>query len=106
VARAIVLRQASEVCAMVMVAARDLALVAGQPGAAPVPVVLGGSVLAARDPLLTTAITARLAAELPGGDVRIVDVPPVVGAALLGLDYLGAPPGAAERLRTCARTIG
>ncbi len=65
----------------------------------PVPVVLGGSVLAARDELLTSAITARLAAQLPSSDVRIVDVPPVVGAALLGLDAAGAGPAVAARLR-------
>jgi hypothetical protein len=28
-----------------------------------------------------------------------VDVPPVAGAALLGLDHVGAPPAAAARLR-------
>jgi N-acetylglucosamine kinase-like BadF-type ATPase len=106
VARAIVLRQADEVCAMVMAAARELGLIGGGPDAAPVPLVLGGSVLAARDPLLTAAITDRLAAELPRGQIRIVDLPPVIGAALLGLDHLGAPPGAAARLRECARVIG
>jgi hypothetical protein len=68
-----------------------------------VPVVLGGSVLAARDPLLTTAITERLAKQLPGAEVRIIDAPPVLGAALLGLDHLGAPQTTAARLRECAR---
>ena len=91
---------------MVMAAARELGLIGGGPDAAPVPLVLGGSVLAARDPLLTAAITDRLAAELPRGEIRIVDLPPVIGAALLGLDHLGAPPGAAARLRECARVIG
>jgi N-acetylglucosamine kinase-like BadF-type ATPase len=43
VARAVVLRQADEVCAMVTVAARNLGLVDGAPDGAPVPVVLGGS---------------------------------------------------------------
>ncbi len=100
VARAVVLRQADEVCAMATVAARNLGLIGGGPDGTPVPVVLGGSVLAARDPLLTEAITARLAAELPASSVRIVDAPPVLGAALLGLDHVGADPAVAARLRS------
>jgi hypothetical protein len=68
-----------------------------------VPLVLGGSVLAARDPLLTSAITERLAKQVPGAEVRIIDALPVLGAALLGLDHLGAPPSTAARLRECAR---
>ena len=103
VARAVVLRQADEVCAMATVAAQNLGLADGTPDGAPLPVVLGGSVLAARDPLLTSAIKERLAKQLPGAEIRIIDAPPVLGAALLGLDYLGAPPAAAARLRAdCA----
>jgi N-acetylglucosamine kinase-like BadF-type ATPase len=98
VARAVVLRQADEVCAMVTVAARNLGLVGG-PDRPSVPVVLGGSVLAARVPLLTDGITERLAAQLPNAEVRIIDAPPVLGAALLGLDHVGAPVAALTRLR-------
>jgi len=105
VARAVVLHQAEEVCTMAAVAARNLGLVDGTPDGGPLPLVLGGSVLAARDPLLTSAIIEGLAKQLPGAEVRIIDAPPVLGAALLGLDYLGAPPDAALRLRECARTI-
>jgi N-acetylglucosamine kinase-like BadF-type ATPase len=103
VARAVVLRQADEVCAMATVAARNLGLVDGAPDGARVPLVLGGSVLAARDPLLTSAITERLAKQVPGAEVRIIDALPVLGAALLGLDHLGAGPSTAARLRECAR---
>jgi N-acetylglucosamine kinase-like BadF-type ATPase len=99
VGKAVVVRQADEVCAMATVAARNLGLVGGSPDGAPVPVVLGGSVIAARDPLLTAAITERLAAHLPGARVRIIDAPPVLGAALLGLDQAGAPAGCFARLR-------
>ncbi len=99
VARAVVLRQADEVCAMVTVAARNLGLQSGGPDGTSVPVVLGGSVLAARDPLLTSAILERLAAQLPCAQVRIVDAPPVLGAALLGLDQVGAGAAAMARLR-------
>jgi hypothetical protein len=63
------------------------------------PVVLGGGLLAARDPLLTAAVIERVKAGAPHAAVRISDVPPVAGAALLGLDHLGAGPEAERRLR-------
>ena len=68
-------------------------------GDQPVPVVLGGGVLTARDPLLTEEIIKRFADEAPLVTPTIVDIPPVAGAALLGLDEIGAPPGAQARLR-------
>ena len=95
----LVRRQASEVCAMALTAIRRL----GLDGAA-VPVVLGGSLLAAADPLLTRLVTEGLAAGAPAAEPRIVDVPPVAGAALLGLDQAGAGPGAEARLRAAFRT--
>lgn len=99
VARAVVLRQADEICAMATVAARTLELAGGGPDGTPVPVVLGGSVVAARDPLLTGAIIERFAAQLPAAEVRIIDAPAVLGAALLGLDQAGASAAALARLR-------
>ena len=63
------------------------------------PVVLGGGVLTARNPLLTAAIERQLATAAPDAVPRIVDVPPVAGAALLGLDFLEADPAAERRLR-------
>ena len=63
------------------------------------PVVLGGGMLAARDPLLTAAVIEGIKADAPDAAVRITDVPPVAGAALLGLDYLGAGTDAERRLR-------
>ncbi len=99
VARAVVARQADEVCAMAVVAARTLGLAGGGPDATGVPVVLGGSVLAARNPLLTAAITERLSAQLPAAMVRIIDAPPVLGAALLGLDQADVPAASLARLR-------
>src|SRR3984893_13790259 len=62
------------------------------------PVVLGGGVLTARHPLLTGWITERLAAGAPAADVRVTDVPPIAGAALLGLDQTGARARATPRL--------
>jgi N-acetylglucosamine kinase-like BadF-type ATPase len=94
VAAALVRRQAEEICAMVLTVMRRLDLT----GLA-TPVVLGGGVLAARDPLLTTCTIDSITAAAPRAVVRITDVPPVAGAALMGLDYLGAGPGAERRLR-------
>jgi N-acetylglucosamine kinase-like BadF-type ATPase len=102
VAQSVLLRQAEEICVMAEVAARRLGLDAPR-SAEPLPVVLGGSVVTARNKLLTSAVTERLTASLPGSDVRIVDIPPIAGAALLGLDHVGAPPSAAARLRDGAR---
>jgi N-acetylglucosamine kinase-like BadF-type ATPase len=96
VAADVVRRQATEICTMATVAARRLGLTGA------VPVVLGGSLMTARDPLLSGTIRELILAELPGADVRTVDVPPVAGAALLGLDHVGAPPGVAARLRESA----
>jgi N-acetylglucosamine kinase-like BadF-type ATPase len=94
VAAGLVRRQAEEICAMALTVMRRLSLT----GLA-TPVVLGGSVLAAHDPLLTAEIIDGIKAVAPQAVVRITDVPPVAGAALLGLDHLGAGPGAERRLR-------
>ncbi|MGP3980014.1 N-acetylglucosamine kinase [Streptomyces sp. KR80] len=94
VARAIVHRQAEEVVAMATVALTHLDLLDEE-----TPVLLGGSVLAARHPLLHDRITELLAERAPKADPRVVTARPVLGAALLGLDHTGAPPRAARRLR-------
>ena len=60
VALSLVERQAEEVCAMAVTAIRRLDLDADQE-IRTIPVVLGGGVLEARNPLLTDAITRRLA---------------------------------------------
>jgi N-acetylglucosamine kinase-like BadF-type ATPase len=62
-------------------------------------VVLGGGILAARHRLLTSGVEARLKREAPAALPRYVQVPPVVGAALLGLDRLGFGTAAQTRLR-------
>jgi N-acetylglucosamine kinase-like BadF-type ATPase len=94
VARDLVERQAQEICVMAVTAMRRLGL-----SASGTPVVLGGGLLEARDKLLTTAVEERLAAAAPGAVPRVVTIPPIAGAALLGLDYLGADARAARRLR-------
>jgi N-acetylglucosamine kinase-like BadF-type ATPase len=94
VALSLVERQAAEVCAMAEGAMRQI----GLPPAG-TPVVLGGGVLEARDPLLLAEIDRQLAVAAPGAFARVLDVPPIAGAALLGLDHTGASAAARQRLR-------
>jgi N-acetylglucosamine kinase-like BadF-type ATPase len=94
VAQGLVRRQAEEISVMALAAMRRLGLTT-----LPTPVVLGGGVLTARHPLLITEITNRITAAAPQAAVIIVAVPPIAGAALLGLDYVGAGPDAERRLR-------
>jgi N-acetylglucosamine kinase-like BadF-type ATPase len=101
VARRLVLRQAEEVCAMALAAMRRLDLTGQE-----TPVVLGGAILAAQDALLMSAIRQGIAAGAPRAQVRVTAIPPVAGAALLGLDHVGAGPGAEERLRAAYAVPG
>jgi hypothetical protein len=68
-----------------------------------VPVVLGGGVLSARFPRMSQVIEATLTARAPRARCVIADVAPVVGAALLGLDAIGAPQAAAAALLSAER---
>jgi N-acetylglucosamine kinase-like BadF-type ATPase len=94
VARDLVRQQADEICRMALVAMRRLGLTGLK-----TPVVLGGGLLTARDPLLTASVVDGIAAEAPEAEVRIVDVPPIAGAVLLGLDEVGLAPSAEEKVR-------
>jgi N-acetylglucosamine kinase-like BadF-type ATPase len=94
VAMAVVERLAQEVFLMVRVAMDRLGL-RGQPA----DVVLGGGVLAARHPQLLNAVSQRINRHAPHANVLVVDHPPVVGAALLGFDALGATPDAEASIR-------
>ncbi|WP_031065521.1 N-acetylglucosamine kinase [Streptomyces sp. NRRL WC-3742] len=87
-------RQADEIVRLAVVALTRLDLLDS-----PAPVVLGGGVLAARQPLLLDNVTARLAEAAPLAEPRVVDAPPVLGAALLGLDHLRAGAVAQARVR-------
>lgn len=94
VAAAIVRRQAEEIVSMATVALRRLDLLDE-----PAPVVLGGGVLTAGHPLLVDTVVRLLFDAAPKAVPQVVDVPPVVGAALLGLDQIGAPLEAQAELR-------
>jgi N-acetylglucosamine kinase-like BadF-type ATPase len=94
IAAQLVRRQAEEIAIMALTVMRRLHLT-GQA----TPVVLGGGVMRGRNESLTRQITELVAAGAPHAAVHIVDAPPVVGAALLGLDHTGAPPEAEHRLR-------
>jgi N-acetylglucosamine kinase-like BadF-type ATPase len=94
VAVEVVRRQADEVVALAATAIRRLGVLDEQ-----IDVVLGGGVLTAGHPLLMGEIDGRLAEQAPKAVARVVEAPPILGAALLGLDRIDAPRGAQERLR-------
>ncbi|MFJ4599070.1 N-acetylglucosamine kinase [Streptomyces griseoluteus] len=94
VARSLVERLAEEVTSMATIALTRLDLLTE-----PTPVLLGGSVLAAGHPQLDQGIRTRLTAQAPLAEAQSVTAPPVLGAALLGLDHLDATPAALERAR-------
>ena len=64
-----------------------------------VPVALGGGLMQSGDARLIGAIKAGLARVAPAAGVHVTGSPPIVGAALLGLDELGAGTEAQQRLR-------
>jgi N-acetylglucosamine kinase-like BadF-type ATPase len=94
VAAEVVRHQAEEIVAMAVVAMRRLDLLDE-----PTDVVLGGGVLTAGHPLLMEQVVRLLSAAAPKAVPHVVDVPPVVGAALLGLDRTKAAPTAHAQLR-------
>ncbi|MFD5251607.1 N-acetylglucosamine kinase [Streptomyces bobili] len=93
VARTLVDRLAAEVVGMATVALTRLDLLEKE-----TPVLLGGGVLTAGHPQLDETITALLAAGAPKATPKVVRQPPVLGAALLGLDRVRA--GQAPQLKT------
>ena len=94
VARTVVNRLADEISVMAITAMRRLGLTV-----LATPVILGGGVITARNPQLMDGILRRLAEAAPAAVVRVIDVPPVAGAALLGLDHVNSGSAAASRLR-------
>jgi N-acetylglucosamine kinase-like BadF-type ATPase len=94
-AREIVDRLADEIVAMVTSALRRLRMTRKD-----TEVVLGGGVARGRDPQLLGRIGEGVAAVAPAASLQVVDAPPVIGSALLGLDELGARKGAYGRVRS------
>lgn len=94
VASGIVARQVDEVVAMAGAAIRRLGLTGRD-----VDVVLGGGLFHRDAPAFIERIGAEIRTIAPAARLHQVAAPPVVGAALLGLDRLGASSGAGERLR-------
>jgi N-acetylglucosamine kinase-like BadF-type ATPase len=93
-ASAVVARLAQEVFLMVRVAIDRLGI-----GNESTDVVLGGGVLTARQPQLVDEVSRRIHGHAPGARVQVADSPPVVGAALLGLDALGLTASVEPRVR-------
>jgi hypothetical protein len=94
VALRVVERLSEEVCLFAIVALRRLGLL--DAGA---DIVLGGGVLTGSGAVVLDRIADRLAVAAPGARIKLVTEPPVVGAALLGLDLVGAEPGAEAIVR-------
>jgi N-acetylglucosamine kinase-like BadF-type ATPase len=97
VAGEIVAQMADEIAAMATAAIRRLGMtVAGTP------IVLGGGVLAARHPMLSTRVEARIAEAGEGAEFIYVTGRPILGAALLGLERVGSmlDPDAVGLLRS------
>ena len=94
VAREVIDRQADEVVTMAGTAIRRLHM-----QRLDVDVVLGGGIFRNGDHAFFDRIGAGLREVAPAAQVRVLTAPPVVGAAMMGLDRLGAPKGAQARVR-------
>jgi N-acetylglucosamine kinase-like BadF-type ATPase len=94
VAADIVARLAGEIVAMARVALERLELADEQ-----AEVLLGGGLLQSGDGPLGAAVEAELRRVAPRANVTTPSSPPIVGAALLGLDAIGASPEAQQRTR-------
>jgi N-acetylglucosamine kinase-like BadF-type ATPase len=98
VARGILIRLADELVAMATALIRRLRMTELDPE-----VVLGGGVFQATDPAFYARIEAGVKAVAPAASIVRLTAPPMLGAALLGLDRLAASgaadPAAEARIR-------
>jgi N-acetylglucosamine kinase-like BadF-type ATPase len=94
IARSLVDRQADEIVTMATAAIRKLGM-----EDLDVHVALGGGVFRNRFAPFPERIRSGVRAVAPRARVSVLSDPPIVGAALLGLDRLGAPRPAERRLR-------
>ncbi len=95
VAGTLVQRLADEVASFAIAALRRLELTSTS-----VPIVLGGSILAARIPALEDEVRQRIVAVAPDAELLFPADPPILGAALLAMDAVGVDAEAADRLRS------
>jgi N-acetylglucosamine kinase-like BadF-type ATPase len=91
IARSLIRRQGEEIAIMAASCLDRLDLLT-----APVPVVLGGGVLAGRNPGLWDAMTTTLSSRAPLAVPVHVAGPPIIGAALLALESAGARASVVE----------
>jgi N-acetylglucosamine kinase-like BadF-type ATPase len=101
VAAGVVKQLVDEIGTMVATTVRKLDMA----GEAPV-IILGGGVMTGVGRDVIDVIEQQCVAAAPRAEVRVVDIAPVVGAALLGLDTIGASATAKTRLRTSAGELG
>jgi N-acetylglucosamine kinase-like BadF-type ATPase len=94
VAAGIVARLADEIAVMAKVALERLALTDE-----PAEVLLGGGLVQSGDGRLSSVVEAELRRVAPKATVTAPSSPPIVGAALLGLDAIGASAEAQARIR-------
>lgn len=94
VARSIVDRQADEIVIMASAAIRRLRM-----RQLDVHVVLGGGIFRNRFAPFFDRIEAGIHGVAPRARIVVLATPPVVGAAMLGLDEIGASPAARTRVR-------
>ncbi|MCE7003371.1 ATPase [Kibdelosporangium philippinense] len=94
VANGVVKQLTDEVSCLAVTTMRKLDMT----GEAPV-IVLGGGVMTGVSRDVIDVIERQCVEAAPRAEVRVVDIAPVVGAALLGLDAIGASTTAKARLR-------
>ncbi|MEO8475654.1 MAG: BadF/BadG/BcrA/BcrD ATPase family protein [Actinomycetota bacterium] len=94
IARSIIDRQADEIVLLASTAIRRLRM-----ARLDVDVVLGGGLFRNDDVAFFDRIDEGIHATAPAARTHVLTAPPVLGAALLGLDRLGAGPAAHRRLR-------
>ena len=94
IAQQIVDRQSEEIAVMAAAALRRLGLEDHD-----VPVVLGGGVVQSGDARLLAGVDTALLRLAPRSHAVVVDAPPILGAALLALESVGAAQEAVDRAR-------
>jgi N-acetylglucosamine kinase-like BadF-type ATPase len=92
VARSILDRLADELVAMSTAIIRRLNLTRRNPD-----VVMAGGIFNSQDPVFLARIEAGVRAVAPNARLQRADAPPVLGAALIGLDRVGTPGSAEQR---------